>query len=141
MKPCVSFGSATSDAMLSTTFSVHDTDKNTYAVAFGYAKSQLDLKNPSALRSEFRKLFPPDQNPKITAYVTHDWKRDPFAKGAWVAYSPGYMLKYHLELQKDHGRAMFASADRVDRWRGFVDGALAFGKQAARRVIERHWLK
>ena len=137
MRPWVSLSSPANGAALPTAFSDQSNDKNTYAVAFSYAESQLEPKNSSMMKSEFNKLFPPDQQPKITAYITHDWKNDPFAKGAWVAYASAYMLKFQQELQSDHGRVMFASADWVDGWRGFVDGAIAAGKQSARRITER----
>jgi hypothetical protein len=137
MNPWVSLTSPASDATLPTAFSDHGSDENTYAIAFGYAESQINPNNPSAMKLELSKLLPADQQPNMTAYLTHDWKNDPFAKGAWVAYAPSYMLKFQQELQRDHGRIIFASADWVDGWRGFVDGAIAAGKQSARRIIAK----
>ena len=41
------------------------------------------------------------------------------------------MTRDQQELQKAHGRVMFASADWADGWRGFIDGALESGLKAA----------
>lgn len=108
---------------------------SSYAVAFGYAEAQLNLIDPCQVLEEVSALFPPEQQPEITAYVTHDWANDPFAKGSWVAFPPSYMVEYQQELQTDHGGVMFASGDWADGWRGFVDGAISSGSRCARRII------
>ena len=138
MKPFVAFCSPASVAKLSSALSDHNTDDNSYAVAFGYTEADINLKDPAAVDKELKSIFPPDQQPNITSYITHDWKNDPFSKGAWVAFAPDYMSKYQQELQKDHGRILFASGDWADGWRGFVDGAIADGARAARKVISKH---
>ena len=58
------------------------------------------------------------------------------AKGTWSCWGPGSMSKYLQELQKPHGRVVFASADWANGWRGFVDGAIEQGVEAANRVLE-----
>lgn len=134
----VAFCSPRSGSLLSSALTDHASNHNTYAVAFGHTESQLDLEDSPKVIAELKNLFPTDQSPDITAYLTHDWKNDPFAKGSWVAFAPGYMVKYQQELQKNHGSVYFASGDWSDGWRGFVDGAIASGAKAARRIIEKH---
>lgn len=47
------------------------------------------------------------------------------------------MNAYLEELQRPHGRVIFANADWADGWRGFVDGAIERGYRAAREILER----
>lgn len=60
---------------------------------------------------------------------------DPYSKGVWACWGPGGASQYLEELQKPHGRLVFASADWADGWRGFVDGAIERGQTAVREVL------
>lgn len=60
---------------------------------------------------------------------------DPYAKGVWACWGPNAASRYLPELQKQYGRVVFASADWADGWRGFVDGAIEQGHQAARDAV------
>jgi lysyl oxidase-like protein 2/3/4 len=71
----------------------------------------------------------------VEAYATHDWMNDPYAKGVWACWGPNGS-RYLEELQKPHGRVIFASADWADGWRGFVDGAIERGQVAVQDVTE-----
>lgn len=82
---------------------------------------------------QFRKDIQPDAD--VEAYATHDWVNDPYAKGTWACWGPNSASKYLEELQRPHGRVVFASADWSDGWRGFVDGAIERGQQAVQDVI------
>lgn len=42
---------------------------------------------------------------------------------------------YLQELQRSEGRVIFTNADWADGWRGFVDGTIEQGQQAAQRVV------
>jgi len=42
---------------------------------------------------------------------------------------------YLEELQRAHGRVLFASADWADGWRGFVDGAIERGQSTGREAV------
>lgn len=61
---------------------------------------------------------------------------DPYAKGVWACWGPNKVSKYLQELQRHHGRIVFASADWADGWRGFVDGAIEQGQTAVRETLE-----
>lgn len=113
-------------------------DRRSYGVAFGYAEADLDIMDSSTVRKEMSALFPPEEELAVTSYISHDWTKDPFAKGSWAAYPPSYMSRYQQELQKDHGEIIFASGDWADGWRGSIDGAIASGALSARRLIEKH---
>lgn len=114
--PWVAFRSPKSSSLLSSALTDHASNENTYAVAFGYTESHLDLQDPQKVTAELKNLSPTYQYPEITTYLTHDWMNDPFAKGSWVAFAPGYMVKYQQELQKDQGNVLFASGDWSGGW-------------------------
>ncbi|KAK0638343.1 Monoamine oxidase N [Lasiodiplodia hormozganensis] len=68
---------------------------------------------------------------EVRRLVYHDWAADEFSKGTWCYFKPGFATKYLAELQKPHGSVFFASADWSDGWRGWIDGAVQQGTQAA----------
>ena len=45
-----------------------------------------------------------------------------------------WLNKYYQDLQKEQGRVFFASGDHGEGWRGTIDGAIAAGARAARKV-------
>lgn len=104
---------------------------NTHVVAFGCDETKVDLYDIEEHKGAFLH-YKPDLD--IKRLVFHDWVQDPFAKGAWCMFAPGFAHKYQPELQKTHGNVHFASADWADGWRGFVDGAMEQGMRAAQNV-------
>ena len=107
---------------------------STFCIAFGYNSHLTDPKANAEIVSSFNENLRPDAT--VEAYLTHDWMNDPMAKGTWSCWGPGSMTQYLQELQKPHGRVVFASADWANGWRGFVDGAIEQGVEAARSVRE-----
>ncbi|KOC08238.1 putative flavin containing amine oxidase [Aspergillus flavus AF70] len=105
----------------------------TWCIGFGYNGRLDDKNNHRHIIDRFRKDIYPTGD--VEAYVTHDWVNDPYAKGAWACWGPGCATAYLQELQKPHGRVIFASADWADGWRGFVDGAIEQGHQASQCVV------
>lgn len=71
-------------------------------------------------------------NAEVQAYLTHDWMTDLFANGTWCCWGPNQFSRYAQELHCPRGRVFFASADRADGWRGFVDGAIESDQKAAK---------
>lgn len=72
---------------------------------------------------------------RVVAVETHDWLRDPFARGTWMCYRPGDMTRGHSELQRPEGRVIMAGADVASRWIGWIDGALESGFRAASEAL------
>ncbi|KAI8229209.1 Monoamine oxidase N [Colletotrichum sp. SAR 10_86] len=68
--------------------------------------------------------------------VAHDWVNDEFAKGTWCYMAPEFTQKYVAALQKPHGNILFASGDYSEGWRGWIDGAVQAGMEAAHTVIQ-----
>ncbi|KAJ5353731.1 hypothetical protein N7541_006295 [Penicillium brevicompactum] len=105
----------------------------TWCIGFGYSSKLTDKTDSKHIIDQFRKDIHP--NGDVEAYATHDWMNDPYAKGAWACWGPNSASKYLQELQRPHGRVVFASADCADGWRGFVDGAIERGQQAVQDVM------
>jgi len=132
------FGTAHSqDSAYVFAFSDHNgtrrSESGTWCIGFGYNGSLKDKENHHQIIDRFRKDIHPTAD--VEAYLTHDWANDPYAKGAWACWGPGCASNYLQELQRSEGRVIFASADWADGWRGFVDGAIEQGQQAAQRVV------
>ena len=53
----------------------------------------------------------------------HDWIRDPFSKGTWVALRPGQAAD-HARIESRWGAVHLAGADVLGVWSGWVDGAI-----------------
>lgn len=68
--------------------------------------------------------------------MSHDWNKDEFARGTWCYLPPKYTTKYLAALQRPHGNVLFASGDWSHGWRGWIDGALQIGMEAAHQVIQ-----
>ncbi|KAF9894561.1 hypothetical protein FE257_006446 [Aspergillus nanangensis] len=105
----------------------------TWCIGFGLNGHLTDKKNSGRIVDQFQKDVMPDA--EVEAYITHDWMNDPYSKGVWACWGPDSAAKYLHELQKPHGRVIFASADWADGWRGFVDGAIERGQTAVRDVV------
>ncbi|KAI1072900.1 hypothetical protein LB507_008917 [Fusarium sp. FIESC RH6] len=113
-------------------FSDHNgtsTKDGTYCIGFGYGGHLTDPRASSDIISSFRKHLKPGAD--VEAYLTHDWMNDSLAKGTWSCWGPDSVSKWFSELQKPHGRVLFASADWANGWRGFIDGAIERGVTAA----------
>ena len=95
---------------------------------FGHSGKLQDPTKHEEVITEFKKLQPEGN---VRGYVAHTWSTDPFAKGAWFAAAPGWATKNLKALQEPHGRVFMASADWVQGWRGFIDGAIEQGARAA----------
>ncbi|CAG7976577.1 unnamed protein product [Penicillium olsonii] len=106
----------------------------TWCIGFGYSSHLTDKRDSKEIIGQFRKDVRP--NAEVEAYATHDWMNDPYAKGVWACWGPNSASRYLQELQRPHGRVVFASADWSDGWRGFVDGAIEQGQQAVQDVIK-----
>ncbi|KXJ88141.1 hypothetical protein Micbo1qcDRAFT_151189 [Microdochium bolleyi] len=117
----------------------HEASKGTYVVAGAKSGSVPDYKDAPFVVNHFKESV--RNGADVQAYMIHDWVEDPYSKGAWSAWAPSAMAKYLGELQKPHGRILFASADWANGWRGFIDGALESGKSAANHaqaILDSH---
>ncbi|KAH6987990.1 hypothetical protein BKA56DRAFT_578103 [Ilyonectria sp. MPI-CAGE-AT-0026] len=107
---------------------------NTHLVAFGPSYPGIQLKPASdsaqgALAAY--KAFAPSEFTDIRRLVFHDWNEDEFAMGTWEFLAPKMSTTYLDVLRKRQGNVLFASADWAMGWRGFIDGGIEDGANAA----------
>jgi hypothetical protein len=106
---------------------------NTHLVAFGADVNPLHPEDDiEVTKKSFTELTPME----IQRIVFHNWCRDPYAKGAWCMFEPGFGTTYMDALRARHGNVLFANSDWASAWRGFIDGAIEEGARAAAVVQE-----
>ena len=69
----------------------------------------------------------------IVACDGHDWVGDPYARGTWVAFPPGWAHAFDA-LRAPEGRMTFAGGDIAEHGAGWIEGAIVSGHAAADRV-------
>lgn len=106
-------------------------DEGDLVVGFSTRERGLDVRDPAAMEDALRQFAPEVQ---VTKSDTHDWVEDPFAKGTWCAAPAGLLSKYSGGLGADEGRLVFAGSDVAHEFRGWMNGAVDSGGQAAARV-------
>jgi len=73
---------------------------------------------------------------ELIALDWHDWNRDAFSRGAWVASRIGAEADLLHENWKRQGRLAFASSDISPEGAGWFDAAAISGAAAAKEVME-----
>jgi monoamine oxidase len=109
-------------------------DAHTLFVCFGPDPARLRIGDRAAVQAAMRAWFPGIEIEDTTGW---SWTEDPFARGTWATFRPGWLGRYADAFERDRGRLLFASADVGEGWRGFIDGAIGAGQRAARRAVER----
>lgn len=127
------FGLAPSDHPLSIVFSYAKADDHTIFVGFGGDPAKLDIQDKDAVQEVLHSFFPDMELEECFGY---EWVLDPYSRGTYASYLPGWYGKYYEHFQKDRGRVVFGQGDHGEGWRGFIDGAIAAGGKAAQRVKE-----
>lgn len=76
--------------------------------------------------------------PALEAAYFHNWRDDPFARGAY-SYVPAGALAAREKLAKPVGETLFfaGEATNLDGYSATVHGAIASGARAARQVIQQ----
>jgi pseudooxynicotine oxidase len=103
----------------------------TLLVGFGATADGFDGNDEEDVQRVIRQYLPDAEVLSCTSYA---WNADPFARGTWCNYRPGQFMKYFDALRQDEGRFFMAGADIGSGWRGFIDGAIGNGIEAAERV-------
>lgn len=62
------------------------------------------------------------------------WEEDPFVRGGYAVFQPGYDPGQRAWLAKPHGRILFAGEHTSLRWQGYMNGAVESGLRAAEEV-------
>ncbi|MBM68476.1 MAG: monoamine oxidase [Haliea sp.] len=103
----------------------------TLLVGFGQNPDALDVYDDEAVQAAVDALIP---GAELLSSLSYDWNNDPYARGTYCSYRPGWVAKYYDVFQKDQGRVLFGSSDHGEGWRGFIDGAIGAGILAAERA-------
>ena len=69
------------------------------------------------------------------------WERDPWARGGYAVFGPGFEPRWRDTLSQNHGRILFAGEHTSLRWQGFMNGAIESGIDAARTLEQLHRLR
>ncbi|EGX88432.1 monoamine oxidase N [Cordyceps militaris CM01] len=114
---------------------------NSHLVCFGpdpEAPAGISLGDVEAVQAAVTHLLPKDKQAGviINRIVSHDWNKDEFSNGTWCFMGPEATSKYLSALQRPHGNILFASADWSNGWRGWIDGAVQSGMEAARALTQ-----
>jgi len=62
------------------------------------------------------------------------WEDDPFVRGGYAVFRPGYDPEQRAWLSRPHGRILFAGEQTSLRWQGYMNGAVESGLRAALEV-------
>lgn len=106
----------------------------TILVVFGPDAKRINYADKTAVQTALRDYFP---EAVVEDVHLHAWADDPYSKGVWCNYKPGWFEKYVSHFQKDRNRVFFGQGDHGEGWRGFIDGAIGAGMGAANRVKTR----
>jgi monoamine oxidase len=109
--------------------SLEDTPEGTLVMGFSGA-GPIDPTDRDAVEQALRR-FVPDLT--VVASDGHDWIGDPYAKGTWLAFPPGWLADFD-ELRVPQGRLAFAGGDIAERGAGWIEGAVASAHAAAERI-------
>ena len=104
----------------------------TLLVGFGLA-GNFDPQRPGAVDAAVSRFFP---EAKPVGFDWHDWVRDPFARGTWVAPVLGAEQALAPATWRMTGPLAFASSDISPKDAGYLDAAIISGLRAAEELCQ-----
>jgi monoamine oxidase len=104
---------------------------HTLLTAFSSDLTAIDPYDDEALQREIEFHIP---GARLVASTHYDWNNDPYSRGTWATYRPGWAGQLIADFQRPQGRVHFASGDHGEGWRGTIDGAIGAGVRAAQTV-------
>ena len=63
------------------------------------------------------------------------WEQDPWARGGYAYFHPGFDPLWRDWLARPHGRIVFAGEHTSLRWQGYMNGAVESGQRAAAEIL------
>jgi monoamine oxidase len=76
----------------------------------------------------------PEVRSQLEKSVVHQWAREQWSRGSFVAFRPGQMTSMMPEVIRPEGRIHFAG-EHTSSWMGWMEGALESGERAAREIL------
>jgi monoamine oxidase len=95
-------------------------------------KARVAADGAAGVMTDLRWLGTPDP-PRLAAPAV-SWEQDPWARGGYAVFGPGFDPRLRPMLGASHGRVIFAGEHTSERWQGFMNGAVESGLRAARDV-------
>lgn len=92
---------------------------------------KLDLQDDRAIEAALREFIP---DVEVLSSITYDWVHDPYSRGAYSLYRPGWIKNYFKDIIKPEGRIYFAGSEFTDGWRCFMSGAIGSGIKVAQQI-------
>jgi monoamine oxidase len=66
------------------------------------------------------------------------WEQDPYARGGYAYFDPGFDPALRAWLSRPAGRLFFAGEHTSIKWQGYMNGAIESGRRAAAEVAAVH---
>ena len=66
------------------------------------------------------------------------WEHDPWVRGGYAYFDPGFDPALRPWLARPCGRLFFAGEHTSIRWQGYMNGAVESGRRAAAEVAAVH---
>ena len=76
----------------------------------------------------------------VTASKQIVWEQDPFARGGYAYFDPGFDPSLRAWLARPAGRLFFAGEHTSIKWQGYMNGAVESGRRAAAEIAAVHTL-
>jgi monoamine oxidase len=80
------------------------------------------------------------QSSELTASRQIVWEQDPYARGGYAYFDPGFDPALRAWLARPAGRLFFAGEHTSLKWQGYMNGAVESGRRAAAEVAAAHTL-
>jgi monoamine oxidase len=90
---------------------------------------------PSQLIREMRWL--PLRKTELIAWSSTTWEHDPWSRGGYAFFDPGFPPASRGWLARPFGRVFFAGEHTSIRWQGYMNGAVETGLRAVEEVTAR----
>ena len=107
--------------------------EGTLVVGFGHETAGLELSDATAVEAAI-KVYAPEA--RVLAVDAHNWVDDPWSKGTWLAARPGWLTEGLFDGHERPGRVVLAGSDIAEEHGGWIAGAIASGRTAARRLVQ-----
>ena len=96
--------------------------------ASGQCREIVVREGPDGIVDRLRWLGRPSP---LKAMWHTSWEDDPFARGGYAVFSPGFDPRLRDWLRRPAGRVVFAGEHTSVKWEGFMNGAIESGRRAA----------
>jgi monoamine oxidase len=91
----------------------------------------LDRESPGGVSRRLRWLGTPAP---LVAAVRVTWEDDPWSRGGYAYFDPGFDPALRAWLARPSGRVVFAGEHTSVGWQGFMNGAIESGRRAAAEI-------